>query len=112
MTIGIYKTTDPDKRVKIVFDEEYPTEIPAFPYAEGVLDCLIECYENGDYYGAILLERQEWARFTEDSEGNVTLHDCEEHWEVTDSIWGCAGYENPAAEIAKEFFNVEVTEKA
>ena len=112
MTTGIYKTTDPDKRVKIVFDEDYPTESPDFPYAEGVLDDLRERYENGDYYGAVLLEREQCARFTEDSEGNETLHGCEERWEETDSIWGCAGYENPAVDIAKEFFSVEITEKA
>ena len=111
MTTGIYKTTDPDKRVKIVFDEEYPTESPDFPYAEGVLDDLRECYENGDYYGAILLEREQWARISNDDEGVMQVHEVEGRWVETDTIWGCAGYENPAVDIAKEFFNVEVTGK-
>lgn len=107
MTTGIYKTTDPDKRVKIVFDEEYPTENPDFPYAEGVLEDLIQCYEEGDYYGAILLKREVWRKVVEES----GWYEEREEWVEEDYIWGCAGYENPAVEIAKEFFNVEVTGK-
>lgn len=111
MTTGTYKTTDPNKRVRLVFDGEHPTENPDYPYAEGVLEDLIQCYEEGNYYGAILIEREQWARITEDVNGNVTMHDYREEWQETDSIWGCTGYENPATDIAKEFFGVTVTEK-
>ena len=112
MSTGIYTTTDPDTRIKVVFDDEYPTENPEFPYAPGVLDALIQCYEEGNYYGVILQKRETWARFTEDEEGNVTLHDCEERWEDEDSIWSCAGYENVAEEVAKEFWNITITGEA
>lgn len=108
---GTYKTTDPEKRVKLVFDEEIPVEDPNYPYAEGVLEDLIQCYWSGNYYGAILLERDRWAKITEDENGDIVMHDHREGWEETDSIWSCAGYENPAVEIAKEFFGVTVTEK-
>ena len=103
MIAGIYETTDPNKRVKLVLDEVYPTENPGFPYAEGVLEDLQKCYEEGNYYGAILLERDVWVSKATGEE--------REEWEEHDSIWGCAGYDNPAEDIAKEFFSVTVTEK-
>ena len=102
MTVGTYLTSDPNKRVKLILDEVYPTEIPGFPYAEGVLEDLQKCYEEGNYYGAILLEREQWARITEDEDGNVTLHDYREVWEEADSIWSCAGYDDPAKDIARK----------
>lgn len=101
MTVGTYLTTDPNKRVKLFLDEVYPTEIPGYPYAEGVLEDLQKCYEEGNYYGAILLERETWV--------NSNTGEEREGWEEADSIWSCAGYENPAADIAKEFFGVTVT---
>lgn len=103
MAAGTYNTTDPNKRVKLVFDENQPYESPDFPFAEGVLDVLVECYESGNYYGAILLEREVWVSKTTGEE--------REEWEEHDSIWGCAGYDNPAEDIAKEFFGMTVTEK-
>lgn len=114
MSTGIYTTTDPDTRIKVVFDEEYPTENPAFPYAPGVLDTLIECYEEGNYYGVILQKRETWARFTATQTGlesvSVTLFEpIEERWVDEESIWACAGYENVAEEVAKEQWNVTVT---
>lgn len=100
---GTYLTTDPNKRVKLVFDDIYPSENPAFPYAPGVLEDLQKCFEEGNYYGAILEEATVW---THEKTGDKMRF-----WDETDSIWGCAGYENPAEEIAKEFFGVTVTEK-
>ncbi len=136
MTTGIYKTTDPNKRVRIVFDDNPPYEDPKYPYAEGVLEVLQECYEEGNSYGAILLERNQktpyqiaWGVLGDNAiqpndrrGGNAIASLIEqaihldrlqrgEAWEETDSIWGCAGYDDPAVEIAKEYFNVEITEK-
>lgn len=101
MSTGIYTTTDPDTRIKVVFDDEPPTEIPGFPFAPGVLDDLIQCYEEGNYYGVILEKATVW---THEKTGDKMRF-----WDKEDSIWGCAGYENVAEEVAKEFFNVTVT---
>lgn len=98
MSTGIYTTTDPDTRIKVIFDDEYPTENPDFPFAPGVLDALIQCYEEGNYYGVILQKRVAGAGCS-----------CQEEWEEEDSIWSCAGYENVAEEVAKEFWNITVT---
>ena len=103
MATGTYKTTDPNKRVRLIFDEIQPSDTPDFPYAEGVLEVLQKCYEEGNYYGAILLEREVWVSKTTGEE--------REEWEETYSIWGCAGYDNPAEYIAKEFFGETVTGK-
>lgn len=107
MTTGTYLTTDPNKRVKLVFDDIYPSENPDFPYAEGVLEDLQKCYEEGNYYGAILLELVTFVNVDEETKEEWETYE----WKDADSIWGCAGYENPAEEIAKEFFGVTVTEK-
>lgn len=104
MSTGIYTTTDPDTRIKVVFDDEPPTENPDFPYAPGVLDDLIECYEAGNYYGVTLLTRA----VSVDEETREGWED----WIEEDSIWGCAGYENVAEEVAKEYFGITVTGRA
>lgn len=109
MHAGTYATTDPNKRVEIVFDNVPPSEEGS--YAPGVFEDLMDCFDSGNYYGAAELTRDQWARITEDEEGNVTLHDYEERWVETDSIWSCAGYDNPPVEIAKEFFHLTVTDK-
>ena len=104
MQTGIYTTTDPDTRIKVVFDDEYPTENPAFPYAPGVLDTLTECYEEGNYYEVILEKATVWT--------NEKTGDKRRFWYEEDSLWGCAGYENVAEEVAKEQWNVTVTGRA
>lgn len=111
MAAGTYKTTDPNKRVRLLFDEIPPCDSLDAPFADGVLADLMDCYDSGNYYGAILLERDRWVRVTEDLDGTKTYHDHEDRWTEIESIWGCAGYDNPAEDIAKEFFGVTVTEK-
>ena len=100
MSTGIYQTTDPDKRIRVVFDDEFPTEDPSFPYAPGVLDDLIQCYEEGNYYGVIVEEREVWQ--------NKATGVIWEDWKQVESIWSCAGYDDVAAEVAKEFFGLTV----
>lgn len=104
MSTGIYSTTDPDTRIKVVFDDEYPTENPDFPFAPGVLDDLIQCYNEGNYYGVILEKATVW---THEKTGDKMRF-----WDEEDSIWSCAGYENVAEEVAKEFWNITVTGRA
>lgn len=102
MPIGTYKTTDPNVRIRVVFDEDYPTENPAFPYAEGVLEALQKCHFEGDYYGVIVETRHKWQ--------NMETGEIREDWEDHDSIWSCAGYgDNVAEEVAKEYFGITVT---
>ena len=106
MSTGIYTTIDPDTRIKVVFDEAYPTENPEFPYAPGVLDDLIQCYEEGDYYGVIVEKRHKWENVNpETAEVREKFE-----WEEEDSIWACAGYGDKVAEtVAKEYFGITVT---
>lgn len=100
MTTGIYATTDPNKRIRVVFDEEFPTEVSDFPYAPGVLEDLIQCYEEGNYYGVIVEECEVW----ENKATGVIWED----WNPVDSVYSCAGYDDVAVEVAKEFFGLTV----
>ena len=100
MSTGIYFTTDPNKRIRVEHDHEIPTENPSFPYAPGVLDDLIKCYEEGNYYGVIVEEREVWE--------NKTTGEIREDWSETDSIWSCAGYKDVAVGVAKEHFGLTV----
>lgn len=109
MPIGTYKTTDPNVRIRVVQDEEYPTENPDFPYAPGVLDDLIQCYEEGDYYGVIVEKRHKWVNVNpETAEVREKFE-----WEEEDSVWTCAGYGDTVAEtVAKGYFGITVTGRA
>lgn len=108
MSTGIYTTTDPDTRIKVVFDNEPPTENPEFPFAPGVLDDLIQSYEGGNYYGVIVEKRHKWENV------NPETAEVQEkfEWEEEESIWSCAGYDNVAEEVAKEYWNITVTGRA
>lgn len=105
MQTGVYKTTDPNKRIRVVQDEEYPTENPAFPYDGGVLEELQKCYEEGDYYGVIVEERVIHVNVDECTKEEWDIY----RWEEAYSIWSCAGYENVAEEVAREYFGITVT---
>lgn len=102
MTIGTYKTTDPNVRIRVVVDEEYPSENPDSPYAEGVLKALQKCYDEGDYYGVIVERRHKWQ--------NMETGEIRGDWEEEDSVWSCAGYGDKVAEaVAEEYFGITVT---
>lgn len=108
MSIGTYKTTDPNVRIRVVFDEEYPTENPDFPYAEGVLEDLQKCYDDYDYFGVIVEKRHKWENVNpETAEVRERFE-----WEEEESVWSCAGYGDKVAEtVAKEYFGLTVTGK-
>lgn len=106
MQTGTYKTTDPNVRIRVVVDEEYPVDHPDYPFAPGVLEDLQRCYEEGDYYGVIVERRYVWTRMNEDGE---TVGITRFEWEEEDSILSCAGYENVAEEVAKGYFGITVT---
>lgn len=110
MTTGIYTTTNPNIRIRVVQDTEPPVEGPDLPYAEGELDDLMECYESGDYYGVIVEHKtrtiNQWENLATGCNDDVIS----EEWITEDSIWSCAGYGDDVAKIvAKEFFDIEVT---
>ena len=107
MQTGTYKTTDPNVRIRVVFDEAYPTAEDGFWNTEDVLEELQKCYEEGNYYGVIVEKRYKWENVDEDTKEEWETYE----WVETDSIWSCAGYENVAEEVAKEYFGITVTGK-
>lgn len=110
MTIGIYETDNPAVRIAVRWDNAFPVEDPRYPFGEGVLDDLIECYENGDYYSVHLLHKVHvtYNRYNLVT-GNREVSE-ETEWEEADSLYGCAGYWDDVAKlVARENFNVTVT---
>lgn len=109
MATGIYTTTDPNVRVRVVQDNDFADDDGFDP---GVRADLIEAYDNGEAYGVIVEKREMWARVVEGVDGSPTLHDPRYEWVEDDSIWSCVGYEDVAKEVAQEFFGLTVTGKA
>lgn len=106
MTTGIYPTTDPNKRIRVVQDDDFYDD----PYyAEGVREALLEAHEAGYVYGVIVEERETWARVKENADGSTSIDGAQvEKWVEVDSIWSCAGYDDVAVEVAKEHFGLTV----
>lgn len=102
MSTGIYTTTDPNVRIRVVQDDDFHDDPH---YAEDVREALLEAYEAGDVYGVIVEKRHKWENVNpETAEVREKFE-----WEEEESIWSCASYENVAEEVAKEYWDITVT---
>lgn len=105
MSTGFYTTTDPNIRIRVEQDDDFYDDPD---YAPGVGEELLACHEAGDVYGVIVEKRYKVVRT--DMENAETEERYE--WDEEESIWSCAGYNDVAVEVAKEFFGITVTGRA
>lgn len=106
---GIYATTNPNIRIRAVQDDDFYDDPN---YAPEVREILLEAHEAGEVYGVIVEQRVKHETKTENLvTGEITQFADEDWWAESDSIWSCAGYENVAKEVAKYYFNIDVTER-